>query len=387
MKICLVAVNFWKNRGEGRVNYEIALEAIRRGHEVTLVGRNVAPELLASSWVNWVQIPTQKFSIQILAYTEFCYRATKWLDKHRARYDLVHVSDAKSWTGADIFTSHFFFDTWLRSPFHPWNMKPTLRSLYHLLFAKWFSFWQNKLFPTAPCLVAVSETLRQELVAKGIDRAKIEVINNGVETGEFYPGKADRKALGLPLDVPLALFVGDIKLPRKNLETLLQALQFLPEVHLAVAGKLPGSPYPKLAKQLGVSDRVHFLGFRRDIADIMRGVDLFVVPSRYDTFGLVVLEAMASGLPVITTKAMVVAALVTPESGIVLSNTEDVDALTNAIAQIVDNNGLGKTMGKAGVAIAQSHTWNSTAGKYLDLFEQQYLRKQPTSSSKLLEVN
>lgn len=385
MKICLVAVNFWKNRGEGRVNYEIALESIRRGHEVTLVARNVAPELLESSCVSWVQIPRQRFPIQIISFTEFCYRATKWLDKHRGQYDLVHVSEAKLWTGADIFTSHFLFDTWLRSPFHPWNMKPTPRSFYHLAFAKWFSFWQNKLFPATSCLVAVSETLRQELTARGIDPTKIKVINNGVELEEFYPGTADRKALGLPVDVPLALFVGDIKLPRKNLETLLQALKFLPEVHLAVAGKLPGSPYPQLAKQLGLSDRVHFLGFRRDVADIMRGVDLFVVPSRYDTFGLVVLEAMASGIPVITTKAMGVAALVTPESGIVLSDTEDVEALTDAISKIATNPRLSQAMSKAGVAIAQSHSWNSTASKYLDLFEQQY--QQPTSSSKLLEVN
>lgn len=387
MKICLIAVNFWKNRGEGRVNYEIALEAISRGHEVTLVARNVAPELLESSDVNWIKIPKQRISIQILSYTEFCYRVTKWLDKHRDRYDLVHVSDAKLWTGADVFTSHFLFDTWLRSPFHPWQMKRTPRNFYHLVFARWFSFWQNRLFPAAPSLVAVSETLRQELAARGIDPAKIETINNGVELAEFYPGTTDRKALGLPIDVPLILFVGDIKLPRKNLETLLQALTFLPQVHLAVAGKLSGSPYPKLAKQLGLSDRVHFLGFRKDIADIMRSVDLFVVPSRYDTFGLVVLEAMASGLPVITTKAMGVSALVTPKSGIVLSDTEDVGALTDAISKIVTDPSLSQTMGKAGVEIAQRHSWNNAASKYLDLFERRCLQKQPSSSAKLLEVN
>ncbi len=387
MKICLVAVNFFKNVGEGRVNYEVAVEAISRGHEVTLLARNIAPELLESDRVSCFKLPAQGLPTHILSFTGFGYRATKWLDRHRHEFDLVHVSDARLWTGADIFTCHFLFDTWLRSPFHPWQIRPTIYSLYHLIVGKWFSFWQNKLFLPAPSIVAVSETLRQALIAKGIDKSKISVINNGVELTEFYPGTADRKTLGLPENVTLALFVGDIKLPRKNLETLLQALKCLPNVHLAVAGKLPGSPYPKLAEELGLSDRVHFLGFRRDIAEIMRGVDLFVVPSRYDTFGLVVLEAMASGLPVITTKAMGVAALVTPESGIVLSDTEDVDALTDAIAQITANPGLGKAMGQAGMAIAKNHSWNSTASKYLDLFEQQYLLKQPASSPKLLQVN
>ncbi len=391
MKICLVAVNFWKHRGEGRVNYEIAAEAIRRGHEVTLVARNIAPELLKSDRLTWKQIPKQKFSIQILSYTEFCYRVTQWWRQHHHQYDLVHVSEARLWTGADIFTSHFLFTTWLASPFHPWQIKPTPRSFYHLIVAKWFDYWQNKLFPAAPSLVAVSATLRQELVAKGISASKITVINNGVELKEFYPGVANRQTLGLPEAATLALFVGDLKLPRKNLETLLQALTSLPQVHLAVAGKLERSPYPKLVKQLGLGDRVHFLGFRQDIAQIMRAVDLFVVPSRYDTFGLVVLEAMASGLPVITTTAMGVSALVTPDSGIVLSDTEDVDTLVNAITQITANPSQSQQMGIAGVAIAQNHSWSNTASKYLELFEQQYLVKQsvskPNLDTSLLQVN
>jgi glycosyltransferase involved in cell wall biosynthesis len=371
MKICLIAVNFFKHRGEGRVNYEIASEAIRRGHAVTLVARNVDAELAKSDRLSWVKLPSKGLPIHILSYTEFCYRVTQWLRKHRDEYDLVHVSEARLWTEADIFTSHFLFDTWLRSPFHPWQIKPTIYSFYHLIVGKWFAFWQNKLFPQAPSLIAVSETLRQELIAKGIAESKIHVINNGVELQEFYPDVANRSALGLPEDVTLALFVGDIKLPRKNLETLLQALKTVPDVHLAVVGDLQRSPYPNRAQQLGLSDRVHFLGFRRDVPEIMRAADFFVLPSRYDTFGLVVLEAMASGLPVIATKAMGVTALVTPASGIVLSDTEDVDALASAMTKLATNPTLRKQMGKEGAMIAQNHSWRDTARKYLDLFEQQ----------------
>ena len=386
MEICLVAVNFFKRTGEGRVNYEIASEAIRRHHRVTLVARNVDAKLASSELVTWIKLPS-KLPTQILSFIDFSYRATKWLRQHQDEFNLVHVSDARLWMGADIFTCHFWFDTWSRSPFHPWQIKKTPSSLYQLTVAKWFSRWQKKLFPLAFSLVAVSETLRQETIASGIDRNKISVINNGVELEEFYPGIADRKSLGLPENVTLALFVGDIKLPRKNLETLLRALQPLPTVHLAVAGHLKRSPYPKLAQELGIGDRVHFLDYRRDVAEIMRGVDLFVVPSRYDTFGLVVIEAMASGLPVITTEAMGVSALVTPESGIVLSDTEDISALTKAIATITANPAIAKQMGQAGVAIAQNHSWKNTASEYLDLFERQYRDKQSFSKSKLLEVN
>ena len=110
---------------------------------------------------------------------------------------------------------------------------------------------------------------------------------------------------------------------RKNLDTVLQALVGASGVHLAVVGAREGSPYPALAERLGVADRVHFLGFRRDMAQIMQAVDIFVFPSRYEPFGIVVLEAMASGVPVILAATVGAAEVVTPDCGVVLPDPED----------------------------------------------------------------
>src|SRR5260370_25449043 len=98
----------------------------------------------------------------------------------------------------------------------------------------------------------------------------------------------------------MAIFAGDLKTSRKNLDTVLNAIRMLPSVHLAVAGGVDGSPYLALAERLGVPDRVHFLGRVSAMPLLMKSADCFIFPSRYDPLGLVILEAMATGLPVIT---------------------------------------------------------------------------------------
>lgn len=166
------------------------------------------------------------------------------------------------------------------------------------------------------------------------------------------------------------MFAGDIRLPRKNLDTVLKALVEVPDLHLAVVGVTDGSPYPQLAALLGLSDRVHFLGFRRDVPSIMKVVDLFVFPSRYEPFGLVVTEAMATGLPVITASCTGAAPLVTPDAGIVLSDANDTKALAQAMEKLSINPQLRTTMGKNARAIALEHTWKNVAKQYVDLFEE-----------------
>ncbi|WP_216455264.1 glycosyltransferase family 4 protein, partial [Arcanobacterium phocae] len=158
-------------------------------------------------------------------------------------------------------------------------------------------------------------------------------------------------------DVPLALFVGDIRTNRKNLDTVLRALVGVPDLHLAVGGSIAGSPYPALAERLGVSDRVHFLDFRRDVADLMKAADLFVFPSRYEACTLVLLEAMASGLPAITAISAGGSEIVTPDCGVVLTDSEDVGALTRAMAELARDPERRERMGRRAREIAEQHSW------------------------------
>ena len=179
---------------------------------------------------------------------------------------------------------------------------------------------------------------------------------------------SSRTALGLPESVPLALFAGDIRLPRKNLDTVLRALVHVPGVHLAVVGTTKGSPYIPLAAALGIADRVHFLGYRRDMAQIMRAVDVFVFPSRYEPFGIVVLEAMATALPVITAETVGAAQIITPQCGVVLSDPNDEKAMSQAMRDLLANPAQCKAMGQAARAIAERQNWLRMAQAYWELY-------------------
>ena len=206
----------------------------------------------------------------------------------------------------------------------------------------------------------------------GYRAIRIEVIINGVDLREFVPGASDRTKLGLPEREAIAFFAGDIRTPRKNLDTVLQALVEVPDLHLVVAGSVENSPYPKLAESFKIDHRVHFMGYRRDMSELMRATDLFIFPSRYEACSLVILEAMASGLPVITALSSGGAELVTSDCGIVLSDPENLSALTMALQKLTADPQLRAAMGKQARHVAQQNSWTEMADKYLQLFRDRY---------------
>ncbi len=152
---------------------------------------------------------------------------------------------------------------------------------------------------------------------------------------------------------------------------MLHTLVQVPELHLVVVGATAGSPYPQLAESLNLENRVHFLGFRQDVPDLMKAADFLVFPSRYEPFGLVVLEAMATGLPVVTAATTGAAELVTPECGVVLPDSDDTQALAEAMSRLVKCDRQQRSqMGEAARAIAEQHSWANMARNYVDLFEE-----------------
>ncbi len=142
----------------------------------------------------------------------------------------------------------------------------------------------------------------------GVDRSKLQVIYNGVDPALFHPGLADefrattRARAGIPADAPLLLFVGS-GFERKGVPQLLHALAAArtTATHLAIVGadrKLKAMQV--LAARLGVAGRVHFTGPLKDVRPWYGAADGFVLPTLYDPCPNAALEALASGLPVVT---------------------------------------------------------------------------------------
>jgi len=373
MHIALALHRIRKNDGHGRVNYEVVRGALRHGHKVTLLAAEVAPELLEHPNVTWLRHPWPKRYSTLVANMVFALAATRTLRKRRNAFDIIKLNGFTSFYPADVNAVHFIHNQRLPSQSYLANERniPFYHAVYRKLYNHLSARLERDAFQKSKVLVAVSKQVQEDLWKYlKIPPQKIRKITNGVDIAEFYPGEESRSQLGLPEDIPIGLFAGDIRTYRKNLDTVLAALAQVPQLHLAVAGDTHNSPFPALAEKLGVAERVHFLGFRRDIPKLMRAADLFVFPSRYEACSLALLEAMASGLPIVTAQTAGGCELITPESGVVLPDPNDVSALAETLCSLLAEPERLKAMGRAGRAIAERHSWEIMADQYVALFEE-----------------
>lgn len=205
-------------------------------------------------------------------------------------------------------------------------------------------------------------------------RPRPVVIGNGVDVERYRPPTtseraAARAALGLADDVTALVFVGH-EFARKGLPVVLAALELLPDdVHLVVAGGTPDmvAAAGQDAAARGLAARVHLAGRVADARPVFHAGDVFVLPSAYESYGLVVLEALASGLPVVATPVGVVPAVVRDgETGYAAPARPDAVAEAVTALRSVPR----EQLAKAARAVAEEHSWRAVAGRYLDLFDE-----------------
>jgi len=369
MRIAIVTHNIVKGDGQGRANYEIVRHLLRTGHKVTLVADNVDP-LLVSEGATLVDIPLTLKQVDLAHVAEFAPKANRYLAQHAKDFDVVHGYGYCLSRPHTINTSQFVHSAWRRNPYHTPNLHRNLYGAYQWTYSFLNSIWEKKAYRAAKHVVAASSTVKAELMREvGLPESGLSVILNGADPAEFHPGTVSRAALKLPEGVPLALFAGDIRIARKNLDTALKALAKAPGVHLAVAGRVEGSPYPALAQSLGIAERVHFLDFRRDIADLMRAADFYVFPSRYEACALVLVEALTSGLPILTAKTTGGAEVVTDECGVLLDDPNDIEGMAAGIRRLAADPDLRRAMSEVAAARAKSYSWEEIGKAYLATYE------------------
>jgi glycosyltransferase involved in cell wall biosynthesis len=367
MRIAIVAHNVIYGDGQGRINLEIAREALRAGAQIVLVSAKVDPELIGAGAV-WERVRVIKRPV-LLQVVQFVAAANRIVDRLRAsgRMDYVIANGYTLTRPHDLNLCQFVHSAWLSSEIHNTASAGMINRVYQAVYTRYNARHERRAFRAARRVIAPSRQTADELRQLGVDSAKVCVVPNGVACSEFFPGPESRCELGLPEGVPIALFVGNVRTNRKGLGSVLQALVDLPEVHLAVVGQTSGSPFLAMAAKLGVERRTHFLGFRKDVARIMRACDLFVFPSWYDPFGLVVTEAMASGLPVITTERTGAGELLNDKCGTLVSDPADAGALAAALRHWLSDSTRRCEAALACRAIAESHGWVAMANRYLEL--------------------
>jgi glycosyltransferase involved in cell wall biosynthesis len=375
LHLAMVANRFQKNDGQGRVNYEVALAALVHGVKLTLVTAYCADEIASHPNATVVKLGRETWPTQLGKNLGFAFDSAAWIRKHRHEFDLIQANGFITWEPCDIVAAHFIHTSWMGSPFYPYRgVKPY--QMYQRAFSLLNARWEKQAYRSAYRVIAVSDVVADEVTALGVPPDRIEVILNGVDTEEFRPGQSERVSFGLKEGVPMLAFVGDIRTPRKNLRTVLQAMTHLPGVHLAVAGAVDGSPAPELARSLGIAERVHFLGKTPRIAALMRSVDIFCFPSLYEPFGLVAVEAMAAGLPTVVSRN-VGAARRFGDSLAVVDDPENVEALAAVVVKLLASPERRATMALASRERALTVNWSKTVEAYL----RTYVRLRPRTLS------
>jgi glycosyltransferase involved in cell wall biosynthesis/O-antigen/teichoic acid export membrane protein len=212
-------------------------------------------------------------------------------------------------------------------------------------------------------LVTVSDDLGAELRRRN-PRASVTVIENGLAEDAFV------RVAGQRADIA---FLGRLEIAQKGLDLLLQAFSLVaPHVRqrLVIAGDGPdGDRLGRMAGELGIAERVDFVG-RLAVAERAKwlaGMDLVVVPSRYETFGLVAAEALAAGTPVVAFDIPCLRGLVTTDVGVVVPPF-DVVALAKAITDLVGDDERRLALGRAGPGAVAGLKWDELASAQLQLY-------------------
>jgi glycosyltransferase involved in cell wall biosynthesis len=206
-------------------------------------------------------------------------------------------------------------------------------------------------------VIAVSQDTHDRLHRElGWPLERLTVIPNAVDVERYRDrGGADRSSLDDSTGRPVVLVPARLE-PQKGHRYLLEAARELPGVRFACAGS--GSltaELTEIAERLGVADRVAFLGYRDDIADLLSGCDLVVLPSLDDGLPLALIEASAAGVPVVATDVGGTGELVVAEKTGLLVAPRDPRALAQAVARLIAEPALARRLGAAGRQRARQH--------------------------------
>lgn len=319
---------------------DVARHLRRRGHDVTLWltrGSKMAQHPLAA------EVPTRLFANPGRVNPLFAWQAGRLIREQR--FEVLHLHRS-----LDLGT---FAPVRRLARLLTLHIEPALskRDLYH----RWAYRRLNRVLAISQAMMLQA---RENMPVKP---EAVSVLYHGIDVDDLVSRRGDpqafRAALKLPADAFLAGMIGRLD-PQKGQETLLKACarisQHFPRLHVMIAGEPTqgtrgyGRYLADLANQLGIAGHTHFVGFQVDTAPVYAGLDLFVLASHGESFGLVVLEAMAQSLPVIATNAGGVPEIITDGSNGLLVPPQDEAALARALDRMIRDEELRRRLAQAG---------------------------------------
>ena len=369
-RVVLVAHGAHDEGGMERVFAELIRHA-HREYEFVVISSELAPDLV--TLVEWrrTRVPLRPAPVR---FSLFYVLAGLRLWRARRTADLVHTCGALVPNRVDLASVHFCHAGFREAVgSRAGDGRPILRRVNTAvagglgLAAERWSFRRGR----TRVLGAVSEGVAAE-VERGYPGVRVVVTPNGVDLDRFRPDERARAELrgarGVNGEELVALFVGG-DWHHKGLGVLLEALAAAPGMRLWVVGRGDEAGFKAKAEQLGVATRVEFMGTQSDVERFYQAADVLVLPSRYEAFSLVSLEAAACGLPLVVTPVIGVVELIGDgEAGRIVERSAE--AIAGALTDLASDSELRSRMGAAARRRASSFTWAASAGTVLSLYRE-----------------
>ena len=228
-------------------------------------------------------------------------------------------------------------------------------------------YYNFEYFRRCDYLVCNTPDLVRYVTGGGLAKERVFFIPNFPHLDEVPA--IDRATLDTPQNVPLAVALGRLH-PPKAMDVLLKAAAQIPEIWVWIAGEGPDeAELKKLAHDLGIAERVRFLGWRTDRSALLKAADVCVFPSREEPFGNVVVEAWAYGVPLVAAASTGPAWLARDGEDAILVPVDDVDALASGIREVLGSKDLAEALVANGrKRIESEFSEPIVIRQYLDMF-------------------
>ncbi len=364
--------------GVEQVVRQLCDRLVKRGHTVMILTIRTCPSLTleTSPGLTIHRVPgldmTKWLGIQQALSTRIFGTSIRLIRNFRP--DVIHAHNLFFRTTETAAILKLFFGIPLVTTLHlgkpqggSWMFNRIIR-VYELTFGRFIVHQSDH-------TIAVSQAVAEHTRQISGHPPPPTVIPNGVDTVLFHPEQNP----GHPAQV--VLFVARM-VPNKGPKTLVRAaalvLHHHPQAQFVLVGDGPlRNQLQEQVNHLGIEQAVQFLGLRHDVPDLMRQANVFVRPSTLEGMPLTILEAMASGLPVVATPVGGTPELVKDGVNGYLVPVNDHDALANSIIKLLDNPSLAEKMGQRGREMVEmDYTWDAAAEQTERVYLEEALRNR-----------
>jgi UDP-glucose:(heptosyl)LPS alpha-1,3-glucosyltransferase len=374
MRIAFV-MHDYRRAGVGQTRYvkELA-ERFSREHEVHVFANQVESD--GGDNIHFHHVPAWRMN---LLTTVLSFAATSTL-KIGKGFDIIHSQGFCGFYG-NVFTAHICNRAW-NLALQKFEGGVTGRERIFNTFATALEYTAYR--PPRKCaVIAVSERVANDLRKYYHCPAPIQVIYHGVNLELFSPANRGRlraearRRLNLPETEFVFLFAGQL---RKGVARSIQALARVPRGRLVCVSPSPAEPYRALVKQLGLEERVQFCDFSDRVESFYAAADALLLPTPYDSFGMVVTEAMASGVPVVVSREAGASELIEHGvNGLLLEDVTDQAELAGWMESLEQDREGAVRLGCEGRRTVERLSWDAVARETMQVYED-LVAQQPSKS-------